>query len=307
MKSGHFIRRIPSDSNLKMPHGKHTYTLKIKGRKKTTHVKHKHRHKKKYGVTTGKLKQRNLQGVIETKTKTISPDGDSRYLDISAGTASRPVNSTIIVPGAWASGLEQGLAAFDGQMVGQDVTDRYLNFRMRLDFDDLQYTTTPFYHGITNLKYIQGWCHDTLIDYDPASIVEADFTTRVGRMLVRCNMGSDFLEYQKPWKNVTILKRGFLRGRNKNERLNPSGEASAGASAQAPVPAPLERSFNWTLKRKTNLVEGADGPPMFYRNKSWIPFLVIYSTTLRADAPDKPLADEVPKFTGASKIWYADA
>lgn len=262
-------------------------------RKNTRNLKRKTSRYPKKRVNTGNLKRRNLQPYVETKSAEAS--ALTQYMDVTSATNVKPQATTVIVPGCWSEGLHQGFAS--NQFIGQDVFDRYLSQKMLINFADVppQSTTAG---PIANIRYVQGWCKRK----QSASVIASsynftDYQAIVEKAMVDCNFGSNFLSYSEKWKDLKIIKTGYLRPKNLNKNFNPTEFASEELQSHEP----MKMKFNWTIQRKNRLYPSGTGTS-YLRADSWIPFVCFYSSTLHGQEED-----EVPSITHISKIWYSDS
>lgn len=252
----------------------------------------------------GGLSARGLTKYIETKS--LEGDPNTRFMDITSASATKPQATTIIIPNAWKFGLKRGTGAA-GEFIGSSVYDRYLNMKMVIDFSHLLPVgmgTGTVTNPIENLHYIMGFCKNTLRDVPETVVKMADYEQAVGSALVVDNVGSHFLSYSTKWMNFKVLKRGKLQPRNSNKNFNPSQQDQADGVVQGNEgPQSIQMKFNWTLKRKAKMVQDTtSGSQHFIRQDSWIPFIAFYSASLHGQA-----ADKVPHINSVSKLWYSDS
>lgn len=246
-------------------------------------------------VNTGNLRRRNLQPYFETKFNEQGPT--TLYMDVSNAIEDvKPQATTVIVPTAWSSGLVQGLGV--SQLLGQDVFDRYLNMKMLINFADIppQSTTAG---PIANIRYVQGWCkRKQSASVLASSYATTDYEAIVKKAMVDCNFGSNFLSYSEKWKDLKVIKTGYLRPKNINKNFNPTEQMGEELQSHEP----MKMKFNWTLQRKTRLEPKHPLDGTFLRANSWVPFIAFYSSTLHGQE-----SDEVPAITHVSKLWYTDS
>lgn len=280
-----------------MPAGKmyHRHYPKRKYRKKRVAHK-KHAHKKRYHVAQGRLKSRNLQGVIETK-KYEKNQVSTGFIVGSADPAVRPLGGTIVIPPAWSDGLVQGVDC--NEIVGCSVTDRYISMKVRVNFNT---ATGGLFLG-TETRYIQGWCKHTCADhdFDIANLTYQIYRDKVGTMLVNNKLGSDWLEYSQRWRNIEVIKSGYCRPITKMQQPQPVPMATGTL-----VSPDWTKEFKWSPKRKMLLHKQKDFAVTheMTRFRSWIPFVIFYNPAFGSD--ELP-AGEVPSFVVNSMVWYSDS
>ena len=173
---------------------------------------------RKKPVNKGNMKKRNLQPFIETKA--LETGAVSETMDTTSATDYiKPQATTVIVPTSWAQGLGQGLGT--NQVIGQDVFDRYLNMKCLIDFSTLAPASASG-DNIANVRYIQGWCKRQM----SSSVKENEYSSLVYKAIVLKAMadsefGSNFLSYSSKWKDLKIIKSGYLRPKNAMKNFNP--------------------------------------------------------------------------------------
>lgn len=251
---------------------------------------------KRKPVNKGNLKKRNLQPYVETKA--IETTAASLFMDTtSAVPDTKPQATTVIVPDAWAVGLHRGLNP--DQVIGQDVFDRYLNMKMLISFNTLLPATQPP-SAIANIRYVQGWVkRQQSSSVLSAHYAATDYHTIVLKTFVDNDFGSNFLSYSSKWKDLKIIKSGYLRPKNTNKNFNP--ESVAASDTIGPHQEPIRMKFNWRIQRKNRLTP-ADAGEVHFRADSWIPFVAFYSSSLHNQTPN-----QVPSISHVSKLWFTDS
>lgn len=226
--------------------------------------------------------------------------GGPDVVPIVEGPTNGPANTLTIVPSSWIDPFTTGTQ--NGQIVGTEITPKYLNLKMKLNFDFLRRVifTAPNGSGPAIQRYditiLQGWIKQTLREDMvtevtnaesgwslPAFGSKADWETSVNSVVNRemYNNGiqAEFLTYrQKSTSNLQIIKKKTIKG-HQDEQLNTGSEAVDLNPLVGATPE-QNHTFNWDLSKmnKTKMAPIGSGSvvdPTRVLGFSWIPFVQV--------------------------------
>jgi hypothetical protein len=260
---------------------------------------------------------------------------------VTAGVA----NTFTIVPSSWSDPFTTGTQ--NGQIIGTEITPKYLNCKVKLNFDFLRRVVYMGPNGTDphiqryDISMIQGWvkkdlrCHlnDTLTNAQsgwtlPSFTNKASYdlalTTMLKQELYNNSIAPEFLMYrQKTASNIIILKRIKVKGALDENLVTDSSAGGLQESAPENVTPEQNFSFNWDLskynKTKMTPVGRETAVPEHTLGYSWVPFVQILVGRRVAENRDSheggdPSAPAIPNFArsflnikSVNHFTYADA
>lgn len=234
---------------------------------------------------------RKVQQKTELKDRVAHPS--SHDLATVTGSAENgPSGSYVMVPESMFTSMTQG--NLNGQFEGNEITPKFLNFKLKLNFEHL----SPF-GGSTGtaiqsyyITVTQGWVKISLKDAgnlsqihsnassgrkQPAFVESADphaLALNVARQaLFNANFQKDFLSYEKrSYNDVKVLRRFRVFGDQRKKFVTPAGVNST----QTTVAPDKHYVFNWRMTNKKQEMAPITGATTTYGHaESWIPFVMV--------------------------------
>lgn len=221
-------------------------------------------------------------------------------LPIVEGPTNGPNNVYTIVPETWADPFSTGTE--NGQIVGTEITPKYLNMKLKLNFDFLRRVVFMAPNGADphiqryDIMLTQGWIKTDLREYmfteviNPASgwglpsfATKADWGTSIrdviNREMFNEGIRPEFLSYrQKAASNIKVLRRIKVKG-HQDENFVTGSEAIDNNPVEGATPE-QNFTFNWDLSKmnKTKMAPIGSGTVADVNHVlgySWLPFVSI--------------------------------
>ncbi len=262
---------------------------------------------------------------VEYKDR-ISPVQDYTLTTQTGSIINGPADSLLLVPSAFTAIFNQGTA--NGQVDGNNINARFLNMKVKMNFDDLppvvaDTATGSYIHQQYNLHVRQGLVLEDISEYlvdeytNPASgrsvPAFADssssstlYTEIAKKYLFNANVSPDFLSYEKRQDNrVRILKSRRILG-DTTSRLTAEGPATDLASNAELISPDKHMSFDWKMPKDKQMLSptlrnGAEDG--YHLSKMWIPFVLI---TLERRQEDPDVDDHPLNVSEISHFTYTD-
>lgn len=212
-----------------------------------------------------------------------------------------PANSSVIVPSSWKEPFTNGTE--NGQIVGTEITPKYLNMKMKMGFDFLRRVVFMGPNGTDphaqryDINIIQGWVKRDLRDEIdtqlqnvnsgwnlPSFLNKATYdaarTALLKQEFFNSGIKSEFLSYrQKAQSNIKIIKRIKVKGHMDENLVTNSAMGPPDGSAAEDITPEQNFTFNWDLSKfnKTKLTPVGTGTakPTHVFGYTWIPFVQV--------------------------------
>jgi hypothetical protein len=213
---------------------------------------------------------------------------------------SGPANSQVIVPNSWKEPFTNGTE--NGQIVGTEITPKYLNLKLKMGFDFLRRVVFMGPNGTDphvqryDINIIQGWVMKDLRDEIDRTLVNANsgwtlpsFESKAAYDAARTSLlkqefynsmiTPEFLSYrQKTATNIRIIKRIKVKG-HQDENLVTDSASELGVSPAQDITPEQNFTFDWDLSKfnKTKLTPVGTGTqkPTHVFGYTWIPFVQV--------------------------------
>lgn len=247
---------------------------------------------------------RKVQAKTELKDRVAQP----AQIDLTTVTGSitnGPTNSAVLVPEAFMTSITQG--NLNGQFEGNEYTPKYLNLKMKLNFEYLNpygldgHTVQSYF-----INVIQGWVKISLKDdgvlseqhnnassgrHQPAFAAHADphalALSVVKRALFQANFQPNFLSYERhDYGDVKVLRRFRVYGDQTKKFVTPMAPPVANPAvtlqpATNSIAPDKHYSFNWKMTNKKQELAPITGATTTFGNaETWLPFVM---TTMHTD------------------------
>ena len=218
------------------------------------------------------------------------------------GPTNGPNNTLCLVPETWSNPFTTGTQ--NGQVVGTEITPKYLNMKVKLNFDFLRRIIYMQANGVDphiqryDISIVQGWikkdlrCH---LSHEatnaqsgwslPSFRDKADYTTALSALInqemYNNSLEPEFLMYrQKSKSNIKVIRKFMIKG-HQDENLVTGSDASSGDDNPVQGATPEQNlTFNWDLSNfnKTKMVPIGDAVTVDAEHVlgySWIPFVQV--------------------------------
>ena len=224
-------------------------------------------------------------------------DAGTQVSSVTGGVA----NTYTVIPSSWADPFTSG--TYNGQIVGTEITPKYLNLKMKLGFDFLRRVVYVQPNGVDphvqryDITILQGWIKKDLrseLDkeltnpnsgwelpsFESKAVYTNSLNTLVNREMFNNAIEPEFLMYrQKAVSNIKIIRRIKVKGAM-DENLVTNSVAGAPTDSPAEDVTPEQNfTFNWDLQNfnKTKLAPIGVGSatPTHVLGYSWIPFVQV--------------------------------
>ncbi len=272
-----------------------------KGMKKGKNGKYYYPAKRNTRKGGAKQAVKRVQQKTELKDRVVRPSAHDLTGALAGSVANGPAGSYIMVPESFLNTMSQG--DLNGQLHGNEYTPKYLNMKVKLNFEHLDpfggagpstFTDPQTYY----ISLTQGWVKISLKASGALSETHANSSSgrnqpafAVGadphalaiaiakRALFQANFEKDFLSYEKrSYDDVKIIKRFRVYGDQRKKFVIPDQATSATANQIAPD---KHYSLNWKMINKKQELAPITGATQNYGNaQTWIPFVMV---TLKGD------------------------
>jgi hypothetical protein len=214
---------------------------------------------------------------------------------------SGPANSQVLVPLSWKDPFTNGTE--NGQIVGTEITPKYLNMKMKMGFDFLRRVVFMGPNGTDphsqryDINIIQGWVKRDLRDeidtqlenlnsgwnlpsFQSKATYDAARTALLKQEFFNSGIKSEFLSYrQKAQSNIHIIKRIKVKGHQTENLVTNSAMGPPDGSPAEDITPEQNFTFNWDLSKfnKTKLTPIGTGTakPTHVFGYTWIPFVQV--------------------------------
>jgi len=271
---------------------------KFKAKKNKTKMrKQVKREVRKIRAKKVELKDRISTTVTQYDMYQNGPTKVKQESSVTAGLA----NTYVIVPSSYIDPFSTGTQ--NGQIIGTEITPKYLNCKVKLGFDFLRRVVYLDPNGNNphvqryDINIIQGWIKKDLrehIDkqltnvnsgwelpsFESKAVYVNSLSTLIQQEMFNNGIKPEFLSYrQKTASNILILKRIKVKGQL-DENLVTQSDAASPADSPASFVTPEQNfTFNWDLSKlnKTKLTPVGTGTatPTHVFGYSWIPFIQV--------------------------------
>ena len=260
------------------------------------------KNKSKMKKTAKKVVAKSVAKRIELKDRVqLNPTTHNMYQNGVSGTQQNSVtagivNSHVIVPHMWEQAFSEGPA--NGQIIGTEIRPRYLNCKVKLNYDGLmkqvfeEGTPTPhqFYNQSYHISVIQGWIkQDLREELDgmaiggggwnlPAFVNMASYTGAlsavINREMFNNELQPEFLSYrQKTASSIKVIKKMTIKGDLNANFIGASHLNSLGTTGEWRT-QDSNLSFNWDLsnlgKTKLTAIQDPSGINYWSLGYNWI-------------------------------------
>lgn len=239
----------------------------------------------------------------------VSAVGTHILATVTGSVTNGPTNSLILTPGALSKLFGQG--TLNGEVDGNNINARYLNMKVKINFDLLKavFGTVPYQY---NIQIYQGLILQDLREYltgthtntssgrvQPSfpnhTIVPAYWDDIAKKFLFNANMKPDYLSYEKRLDTqVRILKSWRVKGDQR--------EVIAGGTAVYGAYSPEKHyTFNWKMPKNKMLLSPAlnnSAVAGVAPSGMYVPFVMITMNTNHALGTGEHLSvSEISHFT----------
>ena len=259
-------------------------------------------------VTKAVAKQRQKKVELKDRVSTIGGSFESADLyqngegvaPIVEGPTNGPNNVYTIVPETWADPFVTGTE--NGMIIGTEITPKYLNLKLKLNFDFLRRVVFMSPNGANphiqryDIMLTQGWIKTDLREFMDTEVINpasgwglpafaskaawADaIEDTINREMFNEGIRPEFLTYrQKAASNIQVLRRIKVKG-HQDENLVTGSEAVDLNPVEGATPE-QNFTFNWDLGKmnKTKMApigSGAIADASHVLGFSWLPFVSI--------------------------------
>lgn len=248
-----------------------------------------------------------------------------------------PVNSHIIVPSSWKDPFTTGTE--NGQIIGTEITPKYLNLKLKMNFDFLRRVVYLDAGGENphvqryDINILQGWVMkdlrndiDTQLEnlnsrwklpsFQSKAVYDNARTTLLKQEFFNSGIVPEFLTYrQKTATNIKIIKRIKVKGHMDENLLSDSDGPTPANSTAANVTPEQNFTFNWDLSKfnKTKMTPVGTGTakPTHVFGYTWIPFVQVLVarrvTENRTSAGNPELHRSYLNVKSVDHFTYADS
>jgi hypothetical protein len=278
--------------------------------------------------TAKKVVQKSVAKRIELKDRfQLNPHSHDMYENGVTGLQSDSVlagivNSHVIVPQMWEQSFSEGPA--NGQIIGTEIRPRYLNLKVKLNYDKLMKqvfqkgnTSGNYFNQTYHITLIQGWIKQDLreqLDGQaaggggwtlPAFSNSASYTgalnALINREMYNNELNPAFLTYrQKTASNIKVIKKMTIKGDLNSNFIGASNLNSTGTTGEWRT-QDSNLTFNWDLsnlgKVKLTPIMDPTGVNQFCLGYNWVPFVQV-----RVDRGIEELIDGVDSTKGRSAL-----
>lgn len=264
--------------------------------------------KAKAAATKAVARQRQKKIELKDRVSTINGSylaadlyqGGPGVTPVVPGPVNGPNNVYTVIPSTWADPFSTGTE--NGQSIGTEITPKYLNLKMKLNFDFLRRIVFLDPNGVNphiqryDITLTQGWIKTDLREFMTTEVVNAAsgwglpafaskaawsqaITDTINHEMFNEGIRPEFLTYrQKAASNIRVLRRLKIKG-HQDENLVTGSQNTDDNPVEGATPE-QNFTFNWDLSKmnKTKMAPIGSGTVVDANHVlgySWLPFVSV--------------------------------